>query len=294
MKLSPLPGGKRGALLMGVLTALFCLLVADGLLGLAGFQGETAIRYSRMGNLIYRAALIGLPLVFAKRVKWKDTFVNLAAYPLLYLAAAWAAEGLDALGITRQRKFLGFFSGVLFSFPGEKLLVITLMTLRLWLVQAAILWILEQLEEQLGFGPWLKKVICGLTEGQKTALRAGSINCILLLIWERWLGVWEWPGLGQTLALITIALSALLLRKKVDLMDSFLMLLLYAAFFTVMSSIWFGQDVFYANWACVLVYIGIPQTLVYFVMEVVHVIIYGPVPSPYLADGGDEERKDDE
>ncbi len=68
--------------MMGVLTILFCLIVADDLFGLSAPPAR-----SQMGHVIFWVGLIGLPLLFCRLVSWRYTLLNIPLYFLLYFPA---------------------------------------------------------------------------------------------------------------------------------------------------------------------------------------------------------------
>lgn len=65
--------------IMGVLTILLCLVVADDILGLNAPPAR-----SQMGYPIFWVSLIGLPLLFYKLTPWRYTLLNIPLYFLLY------------------------------------------------------------------------------------------------------------------------------------------------------------------------------------------------------------------
>ena len=78
------------AFLLSLLTVLFCLVIADGFIGVKGFQVDhgdgtgTIYRNIRIGEVVFWIFMVGLPLVFARFVKWRYTVPNLLWYFLLY------------------------------------------------------------------------------------------------------------------------------------------------------------------------------------------------------------------
>ena len=66
-------------IIMGLLTILLCLVVADGEFGLNPPPAR-----SHMGIIVYWASIIVLPLLFYKRVSWRYTLLNLPLYFVLY------------------------------------------------------------------------------------------------------------------------------------------------------------------------------------------------------------------
>jgi len=68
---------------MGVLTILISLVVADGIFGLN--QPPAKAARELVGFLFFWCGMIVLPLLFHKKLKWRDTLQNLLLYFLLYL-----------------------------------------------------------------------------------------------------------------------------------------------------------------------------------------------------------------
>lgn len=97
------------ALLMGLVTMILCLFVAERILGVSGYvvsveygsDGEmlSAVNpHIKIGLWFRRICLVVIPLVFAKKVRWRYTWVNLFLFFGLYfpfraLAGQWPAMG---------------------------------------------------------------------------------------------------------------------------------------------------------------------------------------------------------
>ena len=97
------------ALVMGVLTMITCLYIAERHLGIQGFieyeYGATgrvigwSLNRSFQPGLWFRwICLIGLPLLFARKVRWRYTWVNFFVFFFLYfpmreLAGQWPGMG---------------------------------------------------------------------------------------------------------------------------------------------------------------------------------------------------------
>lgn len=86
------------AMLLGILTAFFCLYVADGLYGIQGLKqteymgeivGLPAYKKAvdvdnQTGGIIFWIFAIGLPILFSRWISWRDTFVNYWCYPIYW------------------------------------------------------------------------------------------------------------------------------------------------------------------------------------------------------------------
>jgi len=75
------------AVLMGCLTMFFCLYVADGILN-AHFKHPPwwkQVLPRQTSVVVFFVFIIGLPLLFRKKVKWRHTILNLPLYYGLYV-----------------------------------------------------------------------------------------------------------------------------------------------------------------------------------------------------------------
>ena len=93
--------------MMGICTIFLSLVVADGVFGLN--QPPTTATRGFVGFLFFWSGMIVLPLLFYKRIKWRDTFLNLALYFLLYFPV------YDMFGLKLTHSFLE--RGGFFAFP---------------------------------------------------------------------------------------------------------------------------------------------------------------------------------
>ena len=88
------------SILLGLLTAYFCLYLADGMFGVQGLKiteylGESAWftpiynksvdRENQFGAVIFFVFAVGLPLLFSRWISWRDTLVNYWCYPIYWL-----------------------------------------------------------------------------------------------------------------------------------------------------------------------------------------------------------------
>ena len=84
------------ALLMGLLTLIFCLYLPDGIFGMQGLKqteyvGESPVigpiykysvdRDNQIGAAVFFAFAIGIPLLFSRWISFRDTFINALLYP---------------------------------------------------------------------------------------------------------------------------------------------------------------------------------------------------------------------
>ena len=119
------------AIIMGLLTAIICLAIADGWIGVAG----TIKNFEDLGNgyhtFTISTSLLGLPVLFASKVKVKYTWVNLP----IYLLAWYICSGI--FGDSPNHQYLAHPERGWLT-VGEGLEPFTVMIM-LWLVQAIVL-----------------------------------------------------------------------------------------------------------------------------------------------------------
>lgn len=95
--------------IMGILTILLCLVVADGMIGLNHPPARKYIEF--IGAVVFWVGIIALPLIFYKCVKWRYTLLNLPLYFLLYFPVC------SVFGLKQEHLFLE--SGGFLSFPAS-------------------------------------------------------------------------------------------------------------------------------------------------------------------------------
>jgi len=92
------------ALMLGLLTAYFCLYLADGVFGVQGLKqteyigeymglpeySKTVDRDNQTGAVIFWVFVIGLPFLFSRWLSWRDTLVNCWCYPVYW----WVVDDL--------------------------------------------------------------------------------------------------------------------------------------------------------------------------------------------------------
>ena len=131
------------AVIMGLLTTIICLVIADGLIGVAGtiqdfedmgngYHTFTLSTSDPTGRYIFWIGLIGLPVLFASKVKVKYTLVNLP----IYLLAWYICSGI--FGESPNHQYLAHPARGWLTI-GEGLEPFSVMIM-LWLVQAIVLW----------------------------------------------------------------------------------------------------------------------------------------------------------
>lgn len=136
--------GYGYAIIMGLLTVLVCLIIADGFVGIEGtirdykeFEDghhEFALVTSNpTGRIIFWIGLLGLPVVFFRKVKVKYTWINLPLYLFAWYICSWI------FGESVKHRYLAHPARGFISFGDEFVSLWT--TILLWVVQASILWI---------------------------------------------------------------------------------------------------------------------------------------------------------
>ena len=130
------------ALLLGLLTVIVCLVIADGMIGVAGTVGDyTEDEFGNVeftlhvkdptGKIIFSIGLILLPLIFGWFVSPRHTWINI----LLYLAAWYVLSAI--FGSQVNHRFLAHPSSGFIDFFSEFTPFFT--TLYLWISQFVIL-----------------------------------------------------------------------------------------------------------------------------------------------------------
>lgn len=135
--------GYGYAVIMGLLTVLVCLIIADGIVGIEGIIRDykefadghhefTLVTSNPTGRIIFWIGLLGLPVLFYKKVKVRYTWINLP----LYLAAWYICSWL--FGESVKHRYLAHPAQGFISIGDEFVSLWT--TFLLWVVQAIILW----------------------------------------------------------------------------------------------------------------------------------------------------------
>lgn len=112
--------------IMGILTVLVSLAVADGVFGLSQLPADAGREL--VGEVFLWVGLILLPLLFRKKIKWMCTLLNLPLYFLLYFPV------YDFFGVRHYHKFLE--SG---GFIGSPPLNAALVAVSFWGIQSIVL-----------------------------------------------------------------------------------------------------------------------------------------------------------
>jgi len=156
--------GYLFAFIIGLLTVLVCMVVADGLIGIEGTihdyieyedgTHEFALKVSDpTGRIIFRLGLFGIPVLFSLKTKVKYTWINLP----LYMAAWYICYFI--FGESVKHRYLAHPAQGFISFGNEFTSITT--TLAFWIVQAIILLIVHFLLFII------RKIVNRLKEGNK-------------------------------------------------------------------------------------------------------------------------------
>jgi len=134
--------GYLYALIIGLLTVLVCMVIADGFVGIAGTihdykefadgTHEFMLKVSDpTGRIIFRVGLLAIPMLFSLKTKVRYTWVNLPLY-----FGAWYICFL-IFGESVKHRYLAHPAQGFISFGNEFTSVTT--TLLFWIVQALVL-----------------------------------------------------------------------------------------------------------------------------------------------------------
>lgn len=135
--------GYMYAAVMGLLTTIVCLVIADGLIGVEGtiqdfedlgngYHTFTLSTSDPTGRYVFWIGLLSLPALFARKIKVKHTWVNLPIYLLAWYICSWI------IGESPKHRYLAHpASGWLTIGEGLEPFSVTIM---LWFVQAIVIW----------------------------------------------------------------------------------------------------------------------------------------------------------
>jgi len=127
-------------ILMAVLTVFFCLAFSDGILNMYAYKTMHYWQDVLLGRIVFCIFIVLLPLIFAKKVKWKHTIINLPLYFLMYFPVA------EIFGYSQGHLFLRF--GGFISFPDY--FGATIVAIVFWSIQSLtymLLFILKKLKK---------------------------------------------------------------------------------------------------------------------------------------------------
>ena len=145
------------AILMALLTVIFCLVIADGILGTdghvekgEGVEGNTWYIHDQTGLIFFRRSMIVITVVFALLVDWKHIWVVIPVYTLLYLPVnAYFGESPQHTYLDKST-FAMFTIGPDLSFLRPLLTAIqfwvmqSLIFLAVWPVRALVKWLAKR------------------------------------------------------------------------------------------------------------------------------------------------------
>lgn len=131
------------AILMGLLTVLVCMVIADGFVGIEGTihdykefadgHHEFALKVSDpTGRIIFWIGLLAIPVLFSRKTKVKYTWVNLPLYLAAWYLCSWI------FGESVKHRYLAHPAQGFISFGEEFISIGT--TFIFWVIQAIVLW----------------------------------------------------------------------------------------------------------------------------------------------------------
>lgn len=152
------------AIIMGLLTVLVCMVIADGLIGIEGtirdykeFEDgyhEFTLKVSDpTGRYIFWIGLLSIPVLFSWKTKVRYTWVNLPLYFVAWYLCSWI------FGESVKHRYLAHPAQGFISI-GEGFTSLWT-TLLFWIVQAIVLWIITFLCFLI------RKIVSGLKEGNQ-------------------------------------------------------------------------------------------------------------------------------
>lgn len=152
------------AIILGLLTILVCLVIADGCVGIAGTIRDykefadghhefTLVTSNPTGRIIFWMGLLVLPLLFSGKTKVRYTWVNLPLYLAAWYVCLWI------FGESVKHRYLAHPAQGFISFGDGFVSIGT--TLLLWFVQAIVLWIMTLVRFIF------RKIVNRLKEGNK-------------------------------------------------------------------------------------------------------------------------------
>ncbi len=134
------------AFIVGLLTVLVCMVVADGFIGIAGtihdykeFEDghhEFTLKVSDpTGRIIFWIGILVIPMLFSLKTKVRYTWINLPLYLTAWYLCSWI------FGESVKHQYLAHPARGFISFGDEFVSVGT--TLLFWVLQATVLWIVN-------------------------------------------------------------------------------------------------------------------------------------------------------
>lgn len=140
-----LPSGLSAVLSMNLLTALLAFLVADGLIGLRRGGLDDSANRSALAKLLFFLVVVGLPILFRKKLTWKDDRFGVLILLLSFLLLRPVPK---LLGFGQYARFLRSNSSDFIAIPLEALLIGGLLCLTVWGVQMGELYLFEWMRRE--------------------------------------------------------------------------------------------------------------------------------------------------
>lgn len=122
------------AILLALLTVIFCLVIADGILGTDGhMEGNRWSVKDRTGLIFFWVSMVLITSVFSFLVEWKRILVVIPVYFLLYFPVSMV------FGESPQHTYLDKSTMALLTIgPDSEILRALLTAIRFWVAQSFI------------------------------------------------------------------------------------------------------------------------------------------------------------
>ena len=138
------------AVLMAILTVIFCLVIADGILGTDGHaDGSTWYVKDNRGLIFFWISMTVITSVFAFFVDWKHTWIVIPVYILLYIPVG------AYFGESPHHTYLDKTTFAMLTLGPDLSLLRPLITaIRFWLIQSQIYLVIWPIK---AFIKWVRK-----------------------------------------------------------------------------------------------------------------------------------------
>ena len=150
MLLKPQWKKKMLAVLMAVLTTVFCLVIADGILGTDGHaDGSTWYMKDDTGLIFFWVSMTVITSVFAFFVEWKHIWIVIPVYILLYIPVS------AYFGESPHHTYLDKTTFAMLTIGPDLSFMRPLITaIRFWLIQSQIYLVIWPIK---AFIKWVRK-----------------------------------------------------------------------------------------------------------------------------------------
>ena len=94
------------AVLLGVLTVLFCLVLADGIIGMNAWESYRRDALILPGGIVFFVSIVGLPILFSR---WTSPLYTLVNIPVIYVLFFPVEALFDNVDLYRDPDLMLFF-----------------------------------------------------------------------------------------------------------------------------------------------------------------------------------------